>query len=105
MKIKLKYKIKLVDILIVILMILSVCVVVFLPGCTNFKATMPDGTEILYQKGMPQFTAKKAELYYVDPNTGTVLWIIIDDPNSSVNPGGFKIKEPKTGIELSGTAE
>jgi hypothetical protein len=67
-------------------------------GCTTFKASLPDGTEILYQRLWTESQAKKVDAYYEDPN-GVTIWIIINDPNSRVNPGSMIIREPKSGIE------
>ena len=67
-----------------------------LAGCINFKTTLPNGTEILYQRMFMETQAKKIDYYFEDPNT--LIWIIANDPNSSVNPGRLIIKEPKTDI-------
>jgi hypothetical protein len=71
---------------------------ILLSGCTNLKITLPSGGEILYQKVFTMAKAKRAELYYEDPNT--TIWIILNDPNSSVNRGKLMIIEPRTGLEV-----
>ncbi len=57
----------------------------FLAGCTTFKTTLPNGTVILYQKGLTDTDAARAELYYEDRNI--LLWIVVNDPNSNIHPG------------------
>ena len=77
----------------------------FCCGCMNFKAESANGDKFLYQRVAMFGKAKKVEVEQYDPNGIPWLWVVLDDPNSGVNPGGFKIKEPRTGIELSGHAE
>lgn len=74
-------------------------------GCINFKARNSSGDEFLYQRVMMMGSAEKVEVKQYDPNGVLWLSVILHDPNSRVNPGGIKIKEPKTGIEISGYAE
>jgi hypothetical protein len=54
-------------------------------GCTKFRMTLPNKTEIVYEKGFMDATAKMVDFYYSDPNV--TLWVVVNDPNSSVHPG------------------
>ena len=78
-----------------------------LTGCSTTKWKFPDGSEFLHQPFWFQAKAKKVDCYYerTDPNgTGYVFWLIVDDPNRSVNPGRLKLIEPRTKIEGTLTA-
>lgn len=74
-------------------------------GCTNFKATSANGDEFLYQRVFMVGSAALAEIEQYDPNGVMWLSITLNDPNSRVNNGSLKIREPKTGIEVGVTAE
>ena len=87
-----------------IVSLLIVICILFFAGCTRYSAKLPDNTEIDLSKMFTMSSAKKIEFYYQDPN-GVVLWVILNDPNSKVNPGGIEIVEPKTGIKLIGMAK
>ncbi len=77
---------------------LCVSLIVFLNGCTRIRLPLPNGKVVEYDSCWKSASAKKVELYYKDPNT--TIWLVINDPNSSVHPGRLNIKEPKTGIEV-----
>lgn len=100
------------NILTVILHVMSYIVVaaslvmLFLAGgCTNFKATSDNGDELLYQRVFMMGTAELVDIILYDPNGHPWLWVTLNDPNSGVNSGGFKLKEPYLGIEVSGEAK
>lgn len=77
---------------------LIISVIMLLAGCTNLKVKLPSGAVILYQKVWTAGSAKKADLYYEDPNT--TVWIVVNDPNSSVNRGKLMVRDLMTGKEL-----
>jgi hypothetical protein len=78
------------------LTIIILCIIGVIAGCSKLKIPVSDGRYIVYEKGLIKTSAEKVVLYYKDPNT-TVL-IVINDPNSQVNPGRIRIVEPRTGI-------
>ena len=78
---------------------LASIVLVFMVGCSNYKVTLPNNTEILFQRVFGKVSADKVDFYYEDADY--IVWMVANDPDSSINPGGLKIKEPNTGIEAS----
>lgn len=84
-----------------IYIILGVMASFWIFGCSNFKVTFPDGTEILYQNVAKKYSASGVVLCYVDPN-GVTFWVNLSDPNSMVNPFKLKATEPYTGIGVEG---
>ena len=96
------------EILLILGLITAIAVTLFCNGCSTTKCTFPDGTEFLHQPLWFESTAKKVDFYYesIDPNgIGYAFWLIVDDPNRSVNPGRLKLTEPKTGINATLKAE
>lgn len=69
-----------------------------LSGCTKFKIPVSGGKYITYEKGWIEASAERVDFYYEDPNV--TVWLVVNDPNSSVNAGRLSIKEPKSGVEL-----
>lgn len=64
---------------------LTLTTLILLAGCINFKTTLPNGTEILYQRVLTWTNAEKVDYWYEDSNT--TIWIVVNDPNSGVIPG------------------
>ncbi len=70
---------------------------VWLVGCTTDVLLLPNGIEVRHNRGVTDAKAKRVEIYYEDPNT--VLWIIVNDPNSRVHPAKL-IVPPYMMIEM-----
>lgn len=76
-------------------------------GCSTTKVIFPDGTEILHQPLFLKTSADVVDFFFErsEPNgLNYTLWIILNDPNRSVNPGTLKIEEPYTKINATLTA-
>ena len=71
-----------------------------LAGCTKLTIPVSGDKEIVYEKGWIEASAKKVDFWYEDPNV--TVYIVVNDPNSSINPGRFRIVEPRSGIEVVG---
>jgi len=96
----------LINTLFILLLVLAYFSLSFLfSGCTNFKARSANGDEFLYQTILTAKTAEKVEVTQYDSVGVPWLKITINDPNSKVNPGSIYLKEPKTGIGLTGEAK
>ena len=80
------------------LIVLCILLMILIWGCTNHKITLPNGTVILRQTVFTENSARRYEFRYKDPNTA--ISIIVNDPNSRVNPGRLNITEPRTGIKF-----
>ena len=96
----------------VILEVTATLVLLFLAlwaiGCSTSKVILPDGTVILHQPVFLKTTAAVVDFYYEseDPNgVSYLVWLVVNDPNRSVNPGQLTIIEPRTGINATVTAE
>lgn len=92
----------------IILIILLILALWSIAGCSSSKMIFPDKSILLHQSVFQEATADKYDVYYehVYPDGSYyVLWVVINDPNRSVNPGQFTIIEPRTGINATITAE
>jgi hypothetical protein len=77
-------------------------------GCSTSKVVLPDGAVILHQVLFMETTAEVVDFYYesIDPNgVSYIVWLEMNDPNRSVNPGKLSVTEIHTGLNATLIAE
>jgi hypothetical protein len=72
-------------------------------GCRSVRIPVSGGKEIVFDQAWIEAAAERVEFLYIDPNV--TVWIVVNDPCSSVNPGRIIFVEPKTGISVGLEAE
>jgi hypothetical protein len=92
-----------VDIIFALLIAAAIIVVfgtvIVTSGCIKWKVPVSNGKSIVHERWWSDASADKVDFFFQDPNV--TVWIVVNDPCSSVNPGRLIITEPRTGINAS----